>query len=130
MATKAIPFFTDQNVPDSIGNYLVSLGHGLTRLRDVMPTDTKDPVIAIACSENAQVLVTFDTDFKAAAKRLKLTKKKYQNSLHRVLMRCHEPDGVARLKEAIAIIESEWKGIKKGRPMCVEVHAQSIRLIR
>lgn len=96
-----------------------------------MPTDTKDPVIAIACTVNEQVLVTFDTDFKAAAKRLKLGKKEYQDSLHRILMRCHEPDGVERLKQAIELIESEWtKAKKEGQPLYIEIHAQSIRLHR
>jgi Domain of unknown function (DUF5615) len=129
-ARKAIPFFTDQNVPDSVGDYLISAGHTLVRLRDAMPTDTKDPVIAVACSSSGHVLITHDTDFKTAARRLQLTQREYREGLHRVLMRCPEPVGAKRLALAMNIIELEWIRTTASQPLNIEIHEHSIRVLR
>lgn len=125
-----IPFFTDQNVPDSVGNVLVELGHQVTRLRDVMATTTADPIIAVACSQSGQVLVSHDNDFKQVAKRLKITQRQYQNSLHRIQLGCPEPNGAKRIREAISLIEAEWLLIQEGRPMVIHLKDQSIRTER
>jgi predicted nuclease of predicted toxin-antitoxin system len=69
-----------------------------------MPTDTKDPVVAVACAENARVLVTHDKDFKEIAKELNVTQKKYKR-LHRISLRCSEPKAASRIKEALSLIE-------------------------
>ncbi|MHB1951510.1 MAG: DUF5615 family PIN-like protein [Acidiferrobacteraceae bacterium] len=103
-----IPFFTDQNVPDSAGNTLLRAGHSLTRLRDIMATTTADPIIAVACSQSGHVLVSHDKDFRKVAKRLNITQRQYQESLHRILLACPEPTDAARLTDALSLIESEW----------------------
>lgn len=130
MRSRAIPFFTDQNVPDSVGNYIVFAGHALVRLRDVMPTNTKDPIIAVAVSSSGHVLVTHDTDFKAAAQRLQITQRQYREGLHRILMRCPEPIGAERFSVAMAIIKNEWKLASANQPLNIEIHEHSIRIHR
>ena len=126
MDSTVIPFFTDQNVPDSVGNCICDRGHTLVRLRDVMPTDTKDPIIAVACENFGQVLVTHDEDFKTSAKRLGLTHKQYQGALHRVLMRCPEPLSAMRLKIALELIEREWQLASASQPLNIEVREHAI----
>lgn len=121
-----IPFFTDQCVPDSVGNALVRAGHDLVRLRTCMATDTADPVIAVACSRNGQVLVSHDHDFRQIAKRLRITQRQYRLSLHRIDLRCSEPEGATRIIEALSLIEHEWLLVRDGRPMVVEVRSQTI----
>lgn len=125
-AHPPIPFFTDQNVPDSAGNALVAAGHQLTRLRDVMDTRSPDPVIAVACSRNGQVLVSHDSDFRVISKRLRITKRQYRDSLHRILLRCPEPDSAQRIKEALSLIEAEWLLMGPDRPMVIEIRTGSI----
>jgi predicted nuclease of predicted toxin-antitoxin system len=125
MDSKVIPFFTDQNVPDSVGNYILESGHNLVRLRDVMPTDTKDPIIAVACEQYGQVLITHDQDFKSSAKRLGITQKQYQG-LHRVLMRCPEPMSASRLSLAMELIKREWEYASGTQPLNIEVREHSI----
>jgi len=127
---KVIPFFTDQNVPDSVSNYLLSLGHSVVRLRNIMPTDTKDPVIAVACSRSGHVLITHDTDFKTAARRLQITQRQYREGLHRILMRCPEPIGARRLELAMTIIEHEWARATISQPMNIEIQEGSIKVLR
>src|SRR5882672_6758316 len=97
---QVIPFFTDQNVPDSVGNALLAAGHGVIRLRDVMDTKTADPVIAVACSQHGQVLVSHDGDFRDLSKRLKITQRQYRTKLHRIQMECPEPNAANRILEA------------------------------
>jgi predicted nuclease of predicted toxin-antitoxin system len=121
-----IPFFTDQCVPDSVGKKLAGEGHAVTRLRDCMASDTADPVIAVACAEAGQVLVSHDHDFRALAKRLRITQRQYQKSLHRVDLRCEEPKSAQRILEALAIIEAEWERAGPGKPMVIEVRDRSI----
>lgn len=132
MERLVISFFTDNNVTDSVGDVIVSAGHKLTRLRDVMVNNTSDPVIAAACSLSGDVLVTHDGDFRGrdAAKRLGLTRKQYQNKLHKVQLRCLEPSSARRIQEAMSLIEHEWLLIQPDRPMVLEIRDEVIRIIR
>jgi hypothetical protein len=125
-----IPFFTDQNVPDSVGEAIKVAGHNLTRLRDVMDVRTVDPIIAVACAEQCQVLVSHDTDFRSASKRLGITQRQYQKNLHRVHLRCPEPESAKRIMVAMPIIEFEWALVLPDRPLVIEIHSQSIRIER
>lgn len=125
-----IAFFTDQNVPDSVGAALLQAGHSLTRLRDVMDTRTADPVIAVACAQSGHVLVSHDSDFKAIAKRLQITQRQYHSRLHRVHMRCPEPHSAQRIADALSLIEFEWTLVREDRPMVIEISDAAIRVCR
>ena len=121
MATPSIPFLTDNNVPDSVGDYLASRGHTVTRIRDVMPTDSVDPVGAKAAIEAGQVLVTWDKDFKQP---------RYQG-LSRVTMRCSEPDGVARSTATIDLIETALLSAQaRNVPLVVQVTKTAVSIVR
>lgn len=131
MGDLVIPFFTDHNVPESVGKAIKQCGHDLQRLRDCMPKDTDDPVIAIACARGGQVLVSHDNDFKGIAKRLQITQSAYANRLHRIDLRCFEPDGARRIAEAMTLIEHEWLAFQSlGLPMVIEIKDTLIRVMR
>lgn len=126
-----IPFFADHNVPESACASIYEYGHKLTRLRECMATDSKDPLVALACTNAGQVLVTHDRDFRNLAKRLKITRKQYHRGLHRLQLMCDEPISAQRLKECIKLIESEWKLAKqRGMPLVVEIYNHFIRIYR
>jgi len=125
-----IRFFTDNNVPDSVGDALIEAGHQITRLREVMPTNTEDQVIEVACSRAGHVLVTHDSDFRTTAKRLGITRRQYQHKLHRVQLRCEEPRSARRVREAMSLIEHEWACLQEGRPMVIEIRDELIRIVR
>ena len=125
-----IPFFTDQNVPDSVGQVLLDAGHKVTRLRDVMETSTADPIIAVACAHSGQALVSHDTDFRHVSKRLRITQRQYRTSLHRIQLRCPEPLSAKRVSEALSLIEAEWLLRESDRPMVIEITRSSIRTLR
>ena len=126
----AIPFFTDQNVPDSVGDVIIDAGHELTRLRDVMDATTADPIIAVACARNGHVLVSHDRDFRHVSRRLGITQRQFQKSLHRIQLRCPEPSSARRVSEALSLIEAEWHLITPERPMIIEINESSIRILR
>lgn len=132
MERVKIRFFTDNNVPDSVADFLVEAGFEVTRLRDVMLTDTTDPVIAVACSCSGHVLVTHDNDFRGAgaAKRLGITQREYRTKLHRVQLRCEEPRSAKRLQAALSVIEHEWDILDGSRPLVIEIRDDIIRLMR
>lgn len=130
MGKSPIPFFIDNCVPASVNKMLSEAGHTVVSLRDAMPPDTKDPVIAIACADSAQVLVTCDKDFKNIAKNLKVTQGAYWK-LHRISFRCPDPRCAERMKQALGLIEWEWRRGKNGEEqMVVEISDVAIRVLR
>jgi predicted nuclease of predicted toxin-antitoxin system len=132
MAAAVIRFFTDQNVADSVGHAILARNHHLTRLRDVMLTNTKDPVIEIACSQSGQVLVSHDKDFKDLKPRLnvdgrtQITKREFNTRLHKIHLACFEYDAARRMNDAFSLIEAEWDLIVPDRPMVIEIRPSSI----
>lgn len=128
---QSIPFFTDHNVADSAGREIVALGHKLTRLRECMLPDTKDPLVALACANGGHVLVTHDTDFRAISARLNIRQKQFQLLLHRVELKCLEPSAAVRLRDAMTLIEAEWKiAHATSAPMIIQLYETSIRIQR
>ena len=131
MQRPCIQFFTDHNVADSVGNALLFGGHGLVRLRECMPKDTKDPLVALACSESGHVLVSHDNDFREVSRRLQITQGQYRKLLHRVDLRCFEPDAARRVTETMQLIETEWqRACHMIYPMVIEIRDSTILLRR
>jgi predicted nuclease of predicted toxin-antitoxin system len=131
MALAPIPFFTDQNIPDSVGRAIAAAGHELERLRDCMPITAKDPLIAIACARGGQVLVSQDNDFKAIAERLRISQNKHARMLHRVDIRCDAVVAAIRLRDMMSLIEHEWTQARiLGIAMLVELGNEFVRIRR
>lgn len=130
VARVAIPFFIDQNVADSVGRALIAAGHEVIHLRDVMPVRTVDPVIAIGCSHSGHVLVTHDNDFRQIAKRMQITQRAYRKRLHRLQLACLEPNAAKRVKEALSLVEEEWRLNDGTRPMVIELREHSMIIFR
>jgi len=122
----------DNCVADSVGKLLGKSGHDVALLRDHMPPDTKDPIVAMTCAMNGRVLVTHDKDFRELSKKLTISKKK-SAKLHRVSLRCSEPDAASRMKEALSVIEAEWDRVQASggkHQMIVEITGVAIRILR
>jgi predicted nuclease of predicted toxin-antitoxin system len=65
-------FFTDQNVPDAVNRFLISQAYEVVALREQIPTDSPDSLVAAVAEANDAILVTFDPDFKAIASSMEL----------------------------------------------------------
>jgi len=108
MAKPTIPFFTDADVPDSVGDFLLQAGHEVTRLRHVMLENSEDPVVATACREAGLVLVTHNyRDFRKISTDLQMTRGRF-DMLHRVELICSQVIARKRMEMELPLIESLW----------------------
>jgi len=126
-----IPFFTDNDIPDSVGEFLKDSGHDLTRLRDVMLTTSADPIVATACRESQLVLVTHNIkDFRKIAKDYEITKKE-ADGLCRVEMGCDQVRARERIEEALDVVEAEWRRLGRTKSgLIIHIGNSFIRIYR
>jgi predicted nuclease of predicted toxin-antitoxin system len=110
-----IPFFTDNDVADSVGDFLMASGHSVIRLRDVMVNNSVDPVVAAVCREQGLVLVTHNIrDFRSIVKDHQVTKREV-DSLCRVELACRQIQARGRIEEALSLIEFEWGRLSESK---------------
>ena len=133
-----IHFFTDQDVPNSVGDYLEGLGCQVTRLRDIIDTKSKDPFVAATCAEGGLVLVSFNhkdfskiiRDNKAIENDGKVVTKSVLNQLSRLDMDCEHVHGKERLEMYIDIVLREMKVKTRIKPVRVWIGNTHCRIYR
>ncbi len=104
----SIPFFTDNDVSDAVGDFLLDWGHECKRLRDVILADSPDPIVAATCRQSGMVLITHNIKhFKTIVKAHEINRRE-ADSLCRIELGCKQIESVNRLRAAISIIEHEW----------------------
>ena len=55
-------FFLDHDVPDHVTELLRQLGHSVTRLREVLSTETSDPEVLDYAIQQEMILITCNRD--------------------------------------------------------------------
>jgi hypothetical protein len=126
-APKAIPFFTDNDVEDAVGDLLMDSGHNVTRLREVMLADSADPVVDANCRQFGLVLITHNwKHFRRIARELDLGAGKVKE-LSRIDMELHQSDGPRRMAEALPLIEAEWRR-RRGVGLQISICKQVVRI--
>jgi len=95
-------------VSESACKFLEARGHIVTRLRDVLPTDTPDPIVAKVAQDSDSILLTHDGDFKTVAPRIPKGSKARFKKLSRIHLACPQVRAAERLAAAIALVEFEW----------------------
>lgn len=80
----------------------------MTRLRDVLPTNTPDPIVAKVAQDSDCILLTHDGDFKNVAPRVPIGSKTRFKKLSRIHLACPQARGAERIAAAIALVEFEW----------------------
>ena len=101
--TQQLRFFTDENVPDSIGDYLQRRGHSVYRAKSHLPEGTPDPVVATTAMEADRILVTIDKDFNDQ----RFQKPRFAK-LSRIGLSGPGPTLLAAVKKHIRFIEFSW----------------------
>lgn len=104
----ALHFFADHNVPESVGRFLEARGHVVTRLRDVMPTDSPDSVVAQYSENIGTILISNDGDFKTISPRIPSGQRQRYKKLSRIHLDCNQVQSATRIEAAIDLIEFEW----------------------
>jgi hypothetical protein len=122
-----IPFFTDEDVEDAVGDFLMDSGHTVQRLRNVMLRGSPDPVVDANCRENGLVLITHNwKHFRRVAHDLRQQGVPLK-PLSRIDMECHQSEAVARLTDLLPIIETEWKR-KSGVGVRISICKATVRI--
>lgn len=136
-----INFFTDEDVPRGIGEYLRGRGHNVTRLQDKIAKGSPDPIVAATCREAGLVLVTFNyKDFEKILRESdalyiagKRPTKKHLKTMHRVDFNCDHHVGLSAIKNYIDIVESELSNTEQSvdqRIMIGTTHCRIYRQVR
>lgn len=103
-------FFTDENIPDSIGRYLRSRGHSVHRARAHLPVGSPDAVVATAAMEASRILVTWDKDFNDQ----RYQKERFAR-LSRLGLSGSGPELLQAVKAHIRVIEFQWSEAHRTR---------------
>lgn len=121
----------DENVPASVADLLASRGHELRFVRDLFPRGVPDPIIATLGDQLSAVVVTWDRDFDAFARRIPEGNKTRFRKLGRITFQCPEPRGVSVLQRWIEHIEFHHRHCRStgtGR-MLIVVQEGGIKLL-
>ncbi len=83
-------------------------GHQVARVREIMPADSADTIVAEAAIRGGCVLVSWDKDFSTQ----RFLKERFA-SLQRIAFSCPEPLATKRLQDLVERIEDEYRRAKK-----------------
>lgn len=114
-------FFADHCVAESVCQALEGGGHEVIRLRDELPPDSPDPVVARYAEKRDAVLVTHDSDFRRIAPRIPVGAKQRFRRLSRIQLHCDYPRASERMTAALSLIEFEWKLARKRRDRRIHI---------
>jgi len=103
-----VKFFADHNVTESVCRLLEERGHEVVRLRDELPPDSPDPVVAKYAEQMEAVLISHDGDFRSIAPRIPHGERARFRKLSRIHLRCDYPSAEKRVAAAIDLVEFEW----------------------
>jgi predicted nuclease of predicted toxin-antitoxin system len=125
-------FILDENVPKDMADMLTKHGHAAAYIRDYAPPGSPDPLVATVAQELNAVLISFDGDFQHIAPRIPRGQRARFRSLSRIWMRCYEPDGAARLEQALSFVTAEFALAQQraDKRMLIQVGASYLRTDR
>jgi len=107
--------FLDHCVPDSCADVFKKYGHEIIHLREWLPTDSPDALVAVVSENEGAVLVTVDGDYrKHVAPRIPQGARARFRKLSHIRLECPEPQAARRLEEAMTFIEAEREIALKG----------------
>jgi hypothetical protein len=115
-------FLTDHNVPVSLGNALIAMGHDVVKVSDVMPADSPDPVVARAAIEDARILISWDRDFNAQ----RLASPRFAE-LSRIMMSGPEPEGADRITSVFDVVEFALRR-NPGVPIIIRIGVGKVQI--
>lgn len=120
--TAVLGFLTDQNVPEDVYRCLLKRGHLVSRVRDEMPADSPDPVVAMAAISAGRVLVSWDRDFG----HQRFMQPRFER-LSRIGFSCPEPQGASRLLAVMDVIEFAFARAK-GEPVRIRIAKAKVQI--
>lgn len=115
MASVTLRLLLDHNVPVSVAHVFEEHGHDVFLVRDVLPVDSPDPLVATFSEGDGLILVSCDRDFQLIAPRIPKGARARFRRLSRIVLQCNEPQAAERVRAAMSLIESEYQiALKSG----------------
>jgi len=122
----------DNDVPDSVAQVFRKHGHFVQHVRDILPTDSKDPLVATVSEEDGLILVSCDSDFKLIAPRIPIGHRARFRRLSRIALECNQVQAARRLEAAMSLIEAEFEiaQASKDKRMMIVIQNTGIKTLR
>ena len=117
---------------ESVCKLLEEQGHYVTRLRDVIPMDSPDPMVAKMAQERNEILITDDGDFGVIVSPKRKGKGKRFKKLSRITMKCDHAISATRMAAALSLIVFEYDlaQAQAEKRIIIEINHSLIRLLR
>ncbi len=117
-------FLLDNNVPNSVGEYLRDRGHDVVSIREIDVHDASDHVVAVTAIASRRILVTWDKDFN---------QQKYDPPRYSELMvigfSLPALMAAERLKSVVSLTEWILKNPIGGKPIRMRIGRDRIRIV-
>jgi predicted nuclease of predicted toxin-antitoxin system len=105
----------DENVQDSVAEFLRSRGHEVYLVREVLAPGTPDSALSKLGESLELIVVTWDRDLRALAKRAPRGERQKYRRLGRISLRCSQARALSRIQQVIESIEFEYRQTLKQR---------------
>ena len=130
-ARPILRIFTDEGVPDSVGDRFSACGHHVIRLREAVATGSPDPLVCAAAEANDAILVALDGDMRALAQRRGIGQRRFR-TLSLIKISCKVTRAGERIEAAMSLIEHEWlySAGQADRRLFIEIGSDVIRTFR
>ena len=130
-ARPILRIFTDEGVPDSVGDRFSACGHHVIRLREAVATGSPDPLVCAAAEANDAILVALDGDMWALAQRRGIGQRRFR-TLSLIKISCKVTRAGERIEAAMSLIEHEWlySAGQADRRLFIEIGSDVIRTFR
>ena len=121
----------DEGVPTEVGRTFEAHGHEVVPFEKTLKRGSHDTLVCRAAEANDAVLVAFDKDLKAIARRLGVGRERFKR-LSLIHFQCPEPMAANRLEEAMSFVEHEWlvSSTKTARRLHVSISNHVLRSYR
>ena len=123
--------FTDEGVPDSVGDSFAARGHVVIRLREAVASGSPDPLVCAAAEANDAILVALDGDMRSLAQRRGIGQRRFRK-LSLIKLSCKVTRATERVDAAMSLIEHEWlySAGQIDRRLFMEIGSDVIRTFR
>lgn len=108
-SSRRMLLLIDENVPNSVAEFLASRGHDVRYVRDLLPAGVPDPVIAAVGDRIGAVVVSWDKDFDKLVSRVPPGNKTAFRRLGRISFKCDYPKGRRLIERWIDHVEFHYE---------------------
>ena len=120
----------DHNVPDSVAVVFREFGHTVHLVREILPTDSPDPLIAAVADRDGYILVSCDKDFEKIAPRIPVGSRTRFRRLNRISLDCSETQAARRVQATMGYIELAFTKTQfEGKRLRIVIQNGGIKII-